>query len=136
MQGLNLGPDHQYNCVNESYYQAVLLQFYQRVEGLYSSTIEIQNITVRILNLVRQIDLRHGPSLGVLLYFPVFSAGCGAVHAVDRQHVRNILASIVNMIGFVNVRQGSNILESLWSHRDRYGESELNCSWEKFVGKL
>ncbi|KAF2969722.1 hypothetical protein GQX73_g3809 [Xylaria multiplex] len=130
-------PDHshEYRCVNESYYQAALLHVYQRIGGLRSSTKEIQDIVSRILGLLHEVELHRGPCLGVVLFFPAFSAGCGAVHAADRERVRSILMSMVDMISFVNIRQGMAILESLWSHRDRNGESEMNCSWNQFIAK-
>ncbi|KAI0533759.1 fungal-specific transcription factor domain-containing protein [Xylaria digitata] len=132
-----LTPDHihEYRCVNESYYQAALLHVHQRIAGLRPSTKEVQDIVSRILGLLHQVKLHRGPCLGVVLFFPAFSAGCGAVHAADREQVRAILTSMVDMIGFVNVRQGMAILEDLWSHRDRNGESEMNCSWNQFIAK-
>lgn len=122
--------------VDELFHFAAMLQISQRLKGLLPSSIEVQHLTVQILSLLREIKLQKGPNIGVLLFFPAFSAGAGAVEGPHRQQIRGLLKNMVRNMGFVNLRHGLDVLEALWAHRDRYGESNANASWESFVGGL
>lgn len=136
IDALSSGRKRQYLNINEAYHQAAILQLYQRILGLASSADEMQRIVCRILTLIADVDLHQGPCPGVVLLFPLFSAGSGAVESTHRQQVRDMLRSMVEMYGISNVQHSMRLLEALWAHRDEYGESETNISWEAFVGML
>lgn len=119
--------------INEAYHQAALLHIHQRIRRLPSTSFEIQEIVQRILALISGVEFLNGPCPGIVLLFPLFSAGCGAVRPTDRQQVRSLLHRMVRMYQIVAVQHSIKVLEALWSHRDEYGESETNTSWETFI---
>lgn len=125
----------EYLKINESYHQAALLHIYQRIRGLLSSAAEVQETVHRILALLSGIKLVNGPCPGIVLLFPLFSAGCGAIESDDRQQVRTLLTDMVKMFGINTVQHSLKVLEALWTHRDVYGESETSIAWETFIGK-
>lgn len=119
--------------VDEAYHQALLVHIHQRLRGLPASSNEIQAIVRRLLNLVSSVELREGPCPGIVLLFPLFSAGVGAVHSEDRQRIRNLLTGMMGKFGLGNVQQSLKLLDTIWSHRDTHGESEMNVTWEGFI---
>uniref|UniRef100_A0A8H7K159 Zn(2)-C6 fungal-type domain-containing protein n=1 Tax=Bionectria ochroleuca TaxID=29856 RepID=A0A8H7K159_BIOOC len=121
--------------INELFRQATILQIHQRIRGLPPSSREIQRLVNSILALLSTFEIKPGPGFGVLLFYPAFSAGTGAVNLSQRQQVRDLLNSMVQVMGFMNLRQGLNLLEILWSHRDCYGEYHSNASWETLVAE-
>ncbi|KAK7224870.1 hypothetical protein V2G26_012873 [Clonostachys chloroleuca] len=121
--------------INELFRQATVLQIHQRIRGLPPSSREIQRLVNSILALLSTFEIHPGPGFGVLLFYPAFSAGTGAVNHSQRQQVRDLLNSMVQVMGFMNIRQGLNLLETLWSHRDCYGEDYTNASWETLVAE-
>ncbi|CAH0044601.1 unnamed protein product [Clonostachys solani] len=121
--------------INELFRQATILQIHQRIRGLPPSSKEIQRLVNTILALLLTFEIQPGPGFGVLLFYPAFSAGTGAVEQSHRQQVRDLLNSMVQVMGFMNIRQGLNLLETLWAHRDCYGEDYTNASWETLVAE-
>lgn len=122
--------------VDELFHLAAMLLVSQRLNGLLPSSAEIQQLTAQMLSRLRGIKLHDGPGIGVLLFFPAFTAGTGAVDASHRLQIRDLLNDLVRTMGFINLRQGLDVLEALWAHRDLYGESDVNASWECFVGRV
>jgi hypothetical protein len=121
--------------INQAYHHAAILQIHQRLRGIHPSSADIQNIVQRILDLLSRVRLLNGPCPGTVILFPVFSAGCGAITASQREQVRNVLHSMMERYRITNVQQCMDTLEALWSDRDKHGESEGNISWESFTGK-
>lgn len=126
---------NEYLTVDEAYHQAALLHIHQRLRGLPSSSREIQTIVYRILALVEKVQLLDGPCPGIVLLFPLFSAGCGAIDPKDRQRVRVLLTDMIDRFGLRTVQQSMTLLENLWSHWDQYGEEVKGVTWERFIGK-
>ncbi|KAH7162060.1 fungal-specific transcription factor domain-containing protein [Dactylonectria estremocensis] len=125
----------EYLKINESYHQAALLHVYQRIQRLPAAADEIQDAVNRILTLVSGVRLLQGPCPGIVLLFPLFSAGCGAIKPDDRQQVRSLLQGMAKMFGINTVQQSLKVLEAIWSHRDVNGDSESSPVWETLVGK-
>lgn len=123
-------------CINTLFHQAAKLQIFQRMMGLLPSSTEVQQVVRSILRPLSRFRMHRGPGVGVLLFFPVFSAGTGAIGQVDRQHVRDMLTNMIQIMGFANIRQGLDVLEALWLHRDLHGESNMNSSWEGIISKF
>ncbi|KAH7128982.1 fungal-specific transcription factor domain-containing protein [Dactylonectria macrodidyma] len=126
-------PKQEYLSINEAYHLAAALQIHKQIRGMSSAAREIQHLVHRILDLLSDIKLHSGPCIAVVLFFPVFSAGCGAVDSIDRQRVRDLLNVMIKSLGFVNIKQGLDLLETLWSQQDQYGETETNNSWVDFI---
>lgn len=124
-------PDHQ--NVDRLFHLAAMLHINQRIKRLSPSSAEVQRLTVQILGLLRGIKLQDGPSIGVFLFFPAFTAGNASVKDIHRQQVRDVLNGLIRKMGFSNLRQGLGVLEAIWAHRDRHGESNVNVSWEGFA---
>jgi hypothetical protein len=131
-----LPPDlkEEYLCVNESYHHAAVLQIQLRVRRIKPGNEEIQSTVQRILNLISQIELHSGPCLGVVLYFPLFTAGCCSTRWADREWIQGMLQRMVENIGFANLQQGIDLLRKYWLCCDQYGESRPAISWEAFIG--
>ncbi|CAG9986776.1 unnamed protein product [Clonostachys byssicola] len=121
--------------INELFRQATILQIHQRIRGLLPSSMEIQRLVNNILALLSAFEIHPGPGFGVLLFYPAFSAGTGAANHSQRQQVRDLLNSMVSVMGFMNIRQGLSLLEALWAHRDCYGEDHTNASWENLAAE-
>lgn len=94
---------NEYIRVDEGYHRALLIHIYQRLRGLPASSGEIQAIIRRLLDLVSSIKLHEGSCLGIVLLFPLFSAGVGAVHSEDRQRIRDLLTGMMDKFGLGNV---------------------------------
>ncbi|VUC29142.1 unnamed protein product [Clonostachys rosea] len=124
---------NEYIRVDEAYHQALLIHIYQRLRGLPASSKEIQVVLRRLLDLVSSIELHEGPCPGIVLLFPLFSAGVGAVHSEDRQRIRDLLTGMMGKFGLGNVHQSLRLLDALWSHRNAHGELEVNVRWEGFI---
>lgn len=143
LQRLNMVPttstklrlDDQSHHINELFRLAAMLQVKQRLVRFLPTSTEIQHLVTRILSLLAELNLHRGPSCSVLLFFPAFSAGTGAVVGAHRQQVRDLLAGLVKIMGFVSIQQGLDVLEALWSHWDQFGVSDIDVSWENFVGE-
>lgn len=126
---------NEYLRVNEAYHQAAILHIQQRLLRLPPSAIEIQEAVVRIISLLEGVELAIKPCPGVVLLFPLFSAGCGAIQVSDRYQVRSMLEAMDQMYGLVTVRHSIQVLKRLWTHRTRHGDSDLNVLWDSFVGE-
>lgn len=126
----------EYLAINESYHQAAILHVYQRVHGVSSSVDQIQKIVRRILSLVSRVGFHDGPCPVVMLFFPVFSAGCSAINAVDQQKLRTILQKLADSIGFCYIRRSIQILDALWSSKADNTIVEKDNCWEKFIGEI
>ncbi|CAI6100947.1 unnamed protein product [Clonostachys chloroleuca] len=124
---------NEYIRVDEGYHQALLIHIYQRLRGLPASSGGIQAIVRRLLDLVSSIKLHEGSCPGIVLLFPLFPDGVGAVHSEDRQRIRDLLTGMMGKFGLGNVQQSLKLLDALWSHRDTHGESEMNVTWEGFI---
>lgn len=125
----------EYLYINEAYHHAAVIQLHLRIRQIPPSADIVQIIVRRVLSLLSRVEIHNGPCLGILLFFPIFSAGCGAIRATDRNQVRSLLGQMAGMVGFLNLKQGLQSLERLWSGQDLLGESRTNRSWVEFVGK-
>ncbi|CAH0026987.1 unnamed protein product [Clonostachys rhizophaga] len=132
---LSSARQNEYIREDEAYHQALLVHIYQRLRGMPASSGEIQAIVRRLLDLVSSIKLHEGPCPGIVLLFPLFSAGVGAVHSEDQQRIRDLLTGMMGKFGLGNAQQSLKLLDALWSHRDAHGESEMNVTWEGFIGE-
>ncbi|OKL59460.1 hypothetical protein UA08_05320 [Talaromyces atroroseus] len=123
----------EYMRVNETYHLAAMLQIYQRVLRLPSSSDEIQEIVHRILTILPEITLRNSPCPGTVLLFPLFCAGCGAEEKDDRLKVRSILSKMSELYRLDAVKSCMRILDDVWSGGSLHKVSSSNLGWEKLV---
>ncbi|KAH7322382.1 fungal-specific transcription factor domain-containing protein [Stachybotrys elegans] len=128
------GRKQDYYAINESYHQAAILQILLRVLEIPPWVREVQDIVQRILSILSTTLLQPGPSLGILLYFPIFSAGCGAVDMCDRSKVQVVLQHMVKMMGFANIQLGIQALEAIWTSWDHQTRITLpGHTWDTFI---
>ncbi|KAI1359507.1 fungal-specific transcription factor domain-containing protein [Xylaria arbuscula] len=125
----------EYMAIDECYHQAAILQIYRRVHELPSAIHKVQKVVRRILNLVSIIKFRDGPCPIIVLFFPVFSAGCSAITPVDQQQVRTILHKLVDSMGFCYIREGIRILEALWATKEEGLTIERGNYLDSFIGR-
>ena len=122
--------------LNEAYHHVALLQLYQRLLNLPSTSVETQSSVKEIISLVSDMTLSQGPCPAVALLQPLFTAGCAAIRAEDRRILRNLLETMASNFGLANVRRSIDFLDSLWSYRDtQYDESGL-YRWDDYIGMI
>lgn len=120
--------------VNECFHLAVILQIQMRIRRISPATEEVQTILQRILSLLSKTPLHSGPCLGVVLFFPLFTAGCCAIHAIDRMQIQVMLQRMIMDLGFANLWHGMGLLHKLWSHENGSIVSESPIFWDVIIG--
>ncbi|KAL4751790.1 fungal-specific transcription factor domain-containing protein [Aspergillus terricola var. indicus] len=118
---------------NESYHHAAILQIQLRVRRLSPADDHVQNTVQRIISLLSRISLHSGPCLGVVLYFPLFTAGCCSTRQADRDRISAMLQQMVQIFRFRNIQRGIEVLKGFWLQWDQYRESTLSTPWETFI---
>lgn len=107
--------------VNESFHLAGLIHLHRRVFCLAPSHPQIQENVKLILKALANV--RRGGTAESSLLFPMFSAGCEALDAQDREDILERL-KLVEGLGMTYVRNARNLMEKSW---------EMEISWEALV---
>lgn len=110
--------------MNDAFHWAGLIHLHRRVLGKQSSDPEVQMYVREIATALYKIR-KGGPAESCLL-FPMFTAGCEAKEASQREVIMDRLKSVEGS-GMFQVKQARILMEKVW----RTGRS-----WESFGGEF
>ncbi|KAH0287703.1 hypothetical protein KCU62_g5699, partial [Aureobasidium sp. EXF-3399] len=112
---------HEMVSVNESYHLAGLIHLNRRVFAKPSADPEIQECVKLVLQALKGV--RRGSTAESSLLFPMFTAGCDAIEAEDREMIVERL-KLVEGLGMTYVRNARHLMERSW---------DTGKSWEVLV---
>ncbi|KAI4760015.1 hypothetical protein E4T51_06951 [Aureobasidium sp. EXF-12344] len=107
--------------VNESFHLAGLIHLNRRVLGKPSTDPEVQDSVKLVLQALKGV--RKASTAESCLLFPMFTAGCDAQDAEDREMIVERL-KLVEGLGMTYVRNARNLMERSW---------DTGKSWEVLV---
>ncbi|PLB53356.1 hypothetical protein P170DRAFT_380002 [Aspergillus steynii IBT 23096] len=107
----------QFQACNTAYQYSGLIYLYRRVQGLPTSSNEVQGCVREILNAVSSILPVTTLSPWILLTTPIYTAGCEAM-AQDRNLVKEILQDLYHALHIRNIMRALGLLEKRWEALD------------------
>ncbi|KFY93990.1 hypothetical protein V498_04092, partial [Pseudogymnoascus sp. VKM F-4517 (FW-2822)] len=98
-------------ATNEAYHWAGLVHLHRRVLGKPSTDKDVQTAVREIVGLLHRV--RKASAAEACLLFPMFSAGCDAQGAEERNFIMERMKNVEG-IGMSQVKKARNLIQNVW----------------------
>lgn len=122
--------------LDEAYHHITLIKIYQRVLGLQSTDVVVQQTVERAMDCISSIALHGFACPGVALLQPLFTVGCEAHNIQDRGFVVTWLDKLRMLNGMGNADRSKVFLLELWEARDSMSSEGDYVHWNELHGKV
>lgn len=122
--------------LDEAYHYITLIKIYQRILGLQSTDVAVQQAVERAIDCISRITLHDFACPGVALLQPLFTVGCEAHRIQDREFVVTWLDKLRRLSGMGNADRSKEILLELWEKRDSMSSKGAYLHWNELHGKI